>query len=80
MKKIGIVQGKGDAYLECVHPRHKLRWFNVRRLNCVACDKCKVFTVVGYNIFSHWREETAEMWQANIRRIKGYREIREGLA
>ena len=55
--------GKTDGYLN-IGSRH---WF--------VCHAHRVRWCVGSNLFSSWRDETKEQWQANADRIEDYQEI-----
>lgn len=48
---------------------------NVGRIHFGYCREHKVKWKLGENLFSSWRHETAEDWQANAAFLAGYREI-----
>lgn len=45
---------------------------NVERDHFAVCHSCKIFTHIGENLFSAWRDENPEVWKANQKLLDGY--------
>jgi hypothetical protein len=56
--------GNADRYLNF----HRDHWF--------VCDEHEVRWWVGSNLFSSWRDETEEDWEANGQLLMGYRQVK----
>ncbi len=50
-------------------------YHNVGREHWVTCETHKTRWHIGSNLFSHWREEPESQWEANRRKLLGYREV-----
>ena len=50
-------------------------YFNIRRDHWFACHRHKVMWLLGSNLFSSWRDETEEQWQANAEMLASYEVI-----
>jgi hypothetical protein len=51
------------------------RYLNVGRVHFVVCDDCEACWLIGSNLFSSWRHESKEVWQANEALLKTYRYV-----
>lgn len=49
---------------------------NVERDHFCYCDEHKTFWHIGSNLFSAWRHETEEIWEANKEKLKDYEEVK----
>jgi len=41
----------------------------------MACDKCRIKWLIGANLFSSWRYQNVDIWMANEKKLRKYREI-----
>jgi hypothetical protein len=55
--------GKTDGYIN-IGGNH---WF--------VCDKHKTKWCAGFNLFSCWKDESEEIWQANAVKLEGYKKV-----
>jgi len=55
----------------------KIGWpyLNVGRVHCGFCETHGTRCSFGSNLFSHWRYEDEKVWDQNIAKLYGYREI-----
>lgn len=50
---------------------HEARLFmNVHKSNYCLCEDHKVAWLFGWNLLSHWRHETQEEWDSNLKRLE----------
>jgi hypothetical protein len=59
----------------CPECGHADRYLNFRRDHWFVCDEHEVRWWVGANLFSSWRYETEQDWEANGQLLVGYREV-----
>ena len=57
--------------VKCVHS-HTVRMFNIGRGHYAACDTCKTYVFMSENLKSDWRQENKQIWEDNLRSVKGY--------
>jgi hypothetical protein len=50
-------------------------YLNVVNAHYFVCHAHKVFWRVGLNVFSDWRDETRELWEANAEKLSAYAEV-----
>jgi hypothetical protein len=41
----------------------------------MAYDKCRIKWLIGANLFSSWRYQNVDIWMANEKKLRKYREI-----
>jgi hypothetical protein len=67
---------RGDVFFgTCPHCLNHDGYLNVNRVHYFKCDEHRTYWIFGDNIFSGWREETEEQWQANIALLETFREV-----
>ena len=66
-----FVLGECFADIKCRHG-HQTRLFNIGRGHFVACDRCRTYIHVGYNLMSSWRQESEAIWRRNNDSVEGY--------
>jgi len=65
-----------DHYFgHCAVPEHENYYMNVERAHWMVCDKCQIKCLIGANLFSSWRYQNDDVWQANEVKLRKYREI-----
>lgn len=64
--------GRCFCDVKCIYG-HEVRMFNIGRGHYAACDRCKSYVFLGENLKSGWRMESKDIWEANFRRVIGYR-------
>jgi len=66
----------GEHYFgHCPVPGHENYYLNVGRKHWMVCEKCRIKWLIGENLFSSWRQESADVWQRNAETIKEYEEV-----
>lgn len=50
-------------------------FLNVEGTHVFVCHIHKTGWIVGVNLFSAWKEESEEIWEANIKLLKDYRQV-----
>ena len=48
---------------------------NIGRIHWGACSHCAVRWLIGENLFSGWRDESAEVWRENERALAALSEV-----
>lgn len=73
-KKHLVIDDK-NYFGHCDVPEHDNYYLNIGRGHWMVCDSCKISWFIGANLFSSWREQNRDVWEANAERIKNYNEI-----
>ena len=55
---------------------HKVWFYNLGQSHYFACDTCRTFIFCGCDLSSSWQYENQDIWNANYRKIKGYKYAR----
>jgi len=75
-KNVKTLVFDGENYFgHCSVPEHDNYYLNIGRGHWMVCDKCKIKWFIGANLFSSWRGQNRNIWEANAERIKNYDEI-----
>lgn len=74
-KSRDIVFDDDNYFGHCRVPKHKNYYLNIGRGHWVVCDKCRIKWFIDANLFSSWRRQTEDAWQANDEKVREYREI-----
>ena len=65
-----------DNYFgHCPVPEHQNYCLNIGRGHWMVCDKCRIKWFMGANLFSSWRYQNEDVWRANEKELRKYREI-----
>lgn len=51
----------------------QVSFLNVHRQHYCICERCRIRWWYGDNLFSSWKEQTEEDWQANKQTLSAYR-------
>lgn len=65
-----------ESYLTCPQCTKETSYLNVEKAQYGRCDDCKVYWLIGENLFSSWRAETEDAWTRNAQHLKDYTEIK----
>jgi hypothetical protein len=68
-----VTQSRGGGCPQCGGSDGYL---NLGRSHWESCSKHKTKWLIGENLFSCWRDETAEVWEKNAQLLEGYKEVR----
>ena len=66
---------ESNYFGSCPECGRAARYLNFHRDHWFVCDEHKVRWWGGSNMFSNWRYETEEDWEANGKLLMGYREV-----
>jgi len=53
-------------------PKQDFIYCNIGRDHWFYCDKHQQAWIIGSNLFSGWREETEDVWEANFNKLCTY--------
>jgi hypothetical protein len=72
-----VVEPRTEAnyFGSCLECRRNDGYLNFHTDHWFVCDEHKLRWWGGSNLFSSWRDETEEDWQANGELLMGYREV-----
>ncbi len=71
-KRIRFAKEQQEICPECGAPT---MFLNVGETHYEVCHPCRKFQLYGKNLFSGWRDEPPEQWQANADLLKTYSEF-----
>ena len=67
---------KNDYWGLCPKCKGEPLFRNISRYHWAACDKHRVKWCIGENLFSGWRDETLDTWEANELELSEYRGVK----
>jgi len=71
----GVLFDDDDFIGHCSVPKHENYCLNIGPAHWMACDKCRIKWLIGANLFSSWRYQNVDIWMANEKKLRKYREI-----
>ena len=72
------IYGNEDYYFgHCGVEGHEPMGINIGKANYICCHDCKVYWIVGGNLFSGWKLESEELWKKNAELLETYELLTE---
>ena len=70
-----VVFDDDNYFGHCLVPEHENYYLNIGREHWMVCDKCRLKWFIGANLFSSWRHQNKDVWVANKKKLRLYRDI-----